>query len=125
MTKLTSKLIAVSSIALFSLGPVPYVFASDNNPPPPPTEFQQHLEQAVGASKITLPQAIEIAQQKVGGTALEAEFHPRKQGNPIYDVEILTKEKQIKEIRIDAVTSEILRNEVKQQEPHHHRKHKD
>ncbi|MFC0308965.1 PepSY domain-containing protein [Gallibacterium trehalosifermentans] len=122
MTKFTSRLFVLSSVALLSLGSASSVLAGKHAEP---LEKQQYLEQAVAVSKITLVQAIEIAQQKAEGTVLEAEFHPRREHHPVYDIEILTKEKQIKEVRIDAVTSEILRNDVKERKPHHHKKHKD
>ncbi|WP_065239249.1 PepSY domain-containing protein [Gallibacterium genomosp. 3] len=116
MSKLSKNVAIFSTIALITVGTAKFAMADD-------ADFQR-LETALNNSKITLVEAIDIASKKVDGKVLEAEFHPRKQGNPSYDVEILTKEKQIKEVRIDAVTSEVIRNEVKEMDaPHRHRRH--
>ncbi|WP_066106875.1 PepSY domain-containing protein [Gallibacterium salpingitidis] len=116
MSKVIRKMVVVSTAMLLSVGTAHFALADEGG--------AQRLEKALDSSKITLVQAIDIANQKVDGKVLEAEFHPRKEGNPTYDVEIFTKEKQIKEVRIDAVTSEILRNEVKDMDrPHRHKRH--
>lgn len=114
MAKLMKKLAVVSTV-IFSVGAANFALA-DND--------VQRLEQSLASSKITLVQAIDIANKNIDGKVLEAEFHPRKKGNPTYDIEILTKDKQIKEVRVDAVTSEIVRNEIKEWDcPQRHKRH--
>ncbi|MDA3979653.1 PepSY domain-containing protein [Gallibacterium sp. AGMB14963] len=116
MSKLSKNVAIFSTIALITIGTAKFAMADD-------VDFQR-LETALNSSKITLVEAIDIASKKVDGKVLEAKFQPRKRGNPSYDVEILTKEKQIREVRIDAVTSEVIRNEVEEMyAPHRHRKH--
>ncbi|KGQ35827.1 peptidase [Gallibacterium anatis] len=120
MSKITKKIAMLSSTALLAIGTAQVSLADDDDFP--------RLESALNASKITLVQAIDIATQKQAGTVVEADFHPHRKGNPFYEVEILTSDKQLKELRIDAVTSEVIRNEVKDTgcrdgDRHHRRSH--
>ena len=64
------------------------------------------MEQA----KITLEQAIERAQQQHSGSrALSAEIDMRRD-RAEYEVEVMTTDKRIYDIRIDAVNGNVLEN---------------
>lgn len=58
---------------------------------------------------LPLSQILEIATREVPGNIIEIEF----KGGPVYEVEILTPSGQIKKLRLDARTGQLLRVEGK------------
>ena len=65
---------------------------------------------AMEQAKITLEQAIERAQQQHSGSrALSAEIDMRRD-HAEYEVEVMTTDKRIYDIRIDAVNGNVLEN---------------
>lgn len=61
---------------------------------------------SIAEAKITLVQAIEIAEKHVGGTAIDADLD-RDFGKVVYDVSVI-KDKVEHEVRLDAITGEVI-----------------
>ena len=78
------------------------------------------------AAKVTIDQAIKTASEKVSGKVIEAELEQRHD-RLIWEVEIVTPEKKIMEVHIDAETGSVIDVEeektkmkkVKRNEAHH------
>ncbi len=58
-------------------------------------------------AKISLTEAIQIAEKHVGGKAIEADLD-RENGKAVYDVSVIKAESE-HEVRLDAVTGDVLR----------------
>lgn len=58
-------------------------------------------------AKISLTEAIQIAEKHVGGKAIEADLD-RENGKAVYDVSVIKAERE-HEVRLDAVTGDVLR----------------
>lgn len=65
---------------------------------------------AMKQAKVSLTQAMQIAQQKVNGKIIEAEFD-LEQNKPVYEIEI-AKGTQVQKIVIDASSGTIMTNQV-------------
>jgi uncharacterized membrane protein YkoI len=69
-------------------------------------EVKEALEMAA-AAKVTIDQAIKTASQKVSGKVVEAELE-KKHNKIIWEVEIVTAEKKLMEVHIDAETGSVI-----------------
>ncbi|MGE3155029.1 MAG: PepSY domain-containing protein [Nitrospiraceae bacterium] len=58
-------------------------------------------------AKVTIDQAVKTASEKVPGKVIEAELE-KKHGKTVWEVEIMTDDKMIKEIHIDADSGEVI-----------------
>ncbi|HDZ37221.1 MAG TPA: peptidase M4 [Marinobacter sp.] len=67
-------------------------------------------EPSISQAKISLQEAIQVAEQHSGGKASRAEFEQTANG-PAFDVEI-TKGKQTLDVRVDPMTSKVLSSEM-------------
>lgn len=59
------------------------------------------------AAKVSIDEAITTARENVSGTVIEAELE-QKHDRLIWEVEVLTPEKQVMEIHIDAQTGTVI-----------------
>ena len=82
-------------------------------------EVKEAVEMAA-AAKVTIDQAIKTALEKVSGKVVEAELE-KKSGRLIWEVEVVTADKKLMEVHIDAdngtvvnVSEEGLKHERKQ-----------
>ena len=70
-------------------------------------EIQKKVHLA-GETKILADQAIYTALQKVQGTVVEAELEEEENHKAIWEVEIVTADDKLIEVKIDAKTGEVL-----------------
>jgi len=70
-------------------------------------EIQKKVHVA-GETKIMADQAIQTALQKVQGTVVEAELEEGENHKAIWEVEIVTADGKLIEVKIDAKTGEVL-----------------
>lgn len=83
-------------------------------------EVKEKVEMA-GAAKITLDQAVKAASDKVPGQVIEAELE-KKHETTVWEVEILTAERKIIEVHVDAGSGAVIDTEEKQAGKKHERK---
>ncbi len=89
------------------VGLLPLAFWLANAPALADEDDVREMQRATATAKVSLAQAIEIAQREVpGGKAVEAELKWRR-GGPRIEVEILTGE-MWKDIVIDAVSGKVI-----------------
>ncbi len=74
-------------------------------------EVKEKFEMA-GAAKITLDQAVKAASEKVPGQVIEAELE-KKHETTVWEVEILTAERKIIEVHVDAGSGAVIDTEEK------------
>ena len=79
---------------------------SDDKGPGKSDEVKEAVEMAT-AAKVTIEQAIKTASQKVLGKVIEAELE-KKHNKLIWEVEIVTAEKKLMEVHIDAQTGSVI-----------------
>ena len=68
-------------------------------------------KEAVKSATITMADAIKTAEERVGGTAIEAEVDRRNRDTFYYEVEVVTPEGVKNEVRIDMKTGEVVKVE--------------
>jgi len=61
-----------------------------------------------GEAQVSADQAIQTALQKVSGTVVEVELEEEKDHEAIWEVEIVTADSKLMEVKIDAKTGEVL-----------------
>lgn len=66
---------------------------------------------AINAAKISLSDAILLAEQEVGGRAVEAEVDDHRDEVFYYEIEVITPDGVEKEVRIDMNTGKIVKVE--------------
>ena len=69
-------------------------------------EVKEAVEMAT-AAKVTIDQAIKTALEKVSGKVVEAELE-KKHNKLIWEVEIVTADKKLMEVHIDAATGSVI-----------------
>ncbi|MDR4462970.1 MAG: PepSY domain-containing protein [Nitrospira sp.] len=69
-------------------------------------EVKEAVEMAA-AAKVTIDQAIKTASGKVSGKVVEAELE-KKHNTLIWEVEIVTSDKKLMEVHIDAATGAVI-----------------
>lgn len=72
-----------------------------------PNKFEK-----AAAAKVSIEEAITTAREKVSGTVIEVELE-QKHDRLIWEIEVVTPEKQVKEINIDAQTGVVIDVEEK------------
>jgi len=75
-------------------------------------EVKETVEMAA-AAKVTIDQAIKTALAKVAGKVVEAELE-KKHNKIIWEVEVVTAEKKLMEVHIDAETGSVIDVEEEQ-----------
>lgn len=75
-------------------------------------EVKETVEMAA-AAKVTIDQAIKTALAKVAGKVFEAELE-KKHNKIIWEVEVVTAEKKLMEVHIDAETGSVIDVEEEQ-----------
>ena len=70
------------------------------------TQHEENDALAVAGVKIDLAQAVNAAEQRIGGKASRAEFEQRK-GQGVFEVEVV-KGRQVMDVRVDAGTGMVL-----------------
>ncbi|HMS86263.1 MAG TPA: PepSY domain-containing protein [Nitrospira sp.] len=65
-------------------------------------------------AKVTIEQAIKTASDKVAGTVIEAELET-KHNKIVWEVEVITAEKKVMEVHIDADTGDVI--DVEEEKP--------
>ena len=73
------------------------------------------------AAKVTIDQAIKTASEKVSGKIIEAELE-KKQNKLVWEVEVVTADKKLMEVHIDADTGAVIDVEEDKAEPKKTRK---
>jgi uncharacterized membrane protein YkoI len=68
------------------------------------------------AAKVTIDQAVKTAAGKVSGKIIEAELE-QKHNKLVWEVEVVTAEKRVMEVHIDAETGAIIDVEEEQAKP--------
>ncbi len=68
------------------------------------------------AAKVTIDQAVKTASEKVSGTIIEAELE-KKHNKLVWEVEVITAEKKVMEVHIDADTGAVIDVEEEQAKP--------
>lgn len=76
----------------------------------------------MAAAKITIDQALKTASEKVPGKIIEAELE-KKHNKLVWEVEVVTADKKVMEIHIDADTGAVIDVEEENSEPKKTRKH--
>lgn len=76
------------------------------------------------AAKVTADQAVKTALDKVPGKVIEAELE-KKHNKLVWEVEVLTADKKVMEVHIDADTGAVIDVEEEKAEPKKTRKHKE
>lgn len=76
------------------------------------------------AAKVTIDQAIKTASEKVSGKIIEAELE-KKQNKLVWEVEVVTADKKLMEVHIDADTGAVIDVEEEKAEPKKKREHKE
>lgn len=84
--------------AAYMLSAAPFIYADAANV----KEYKQLSQQA----KINIKQAMDAAVKRVEGTVIKAELD-KKDGAPIYEVEVLSGD-SVFEVKVNASTSEII-----------------
>jgi len=74
-------------------------------------------------AKVTIDQAIKTASEKVSGKIIEAELE-QKHNKLVWEVEVVTADKKVMEIHIDADTGAVIDVEEDKAEPKRKREHK-
>jgi len=74
-------------------------------------------------AKVTIEQAIKTASEKVSGKIIEAELE-LKHNKLVWEVEVVTADKKVMEIHIDADTGVVIDIEEEKAEPKKKREHK-
>jgi uncharacterized membrane protein YkoI len=74
-------------------------------------------------AKVTIDQAIKTALEKVSGKVIEAELET-KHNKLVWEVEVVTADKKVMEIHIDADTGTVMDVEEEKAEPKKKREHK-
>ncbi len=69
-------------------------------------KYKSKVEMAETA-KVTIDQAVKTASEKVPGKVIEAELE-KKHGKTVWEVEIVTDDKMIKEVHIDADSGTVI-----------------
>lgn len=69
-------------------------------------------------AKVTIDQAVKTASEKVPGKVIEAELE-KKHDKTVWEVEILTEDKMIKEVHIDADSGDVIDVEDKDKGKQH------
>jgi uncharacterized membrane protein YkoI len=68
------------------------------------------------AAKVTIDQAVKTASEKVPGQIIEAELET-KHNKLVWEVEVVTAEKKVMEVHIDAVTGAVIDVEEEKAKP--------
>ena len=68
------------------------------------------------AAKVTIDQAVKTASEKVPGTIIEAELE-KKHHKFVWEVEVVTADKKVMEVHIDADTGAVIDVEEEQVKP--------
>lgn len=68
-------------------------------------------KEAVKSAAITMADAIKTAEEKVGGTAIEADVDRKSRNTFYYEVDVVTPEGVKNEVRIDMKTGEVVKIE--------------
>ncbi|MBH0198918.1 MAG: PepSY domain-containing protein [Nitrospira sp.] len=74
------------------------------------------------AAKVTIDQAVKTASEKVPGKIVEAELET-KHKKLVWEVEVVTADKKVMEVHIDADTGAVIGVEEEKAEPKKTRKH--
>jgi uncharacterized membrane protein YkoI len=74
-------------------------------------------------AKVTIDQAIKTASEKVSGKVIEAELE-QKHNKLVWEVEVVTADKKVMEVHIDADTGAVIDMEEEKAEPKKRREHK-
>lgn len=74
------------------------------------------------AAKVTIDQAVKTASEKVSGKIIEAELET-KHNKLVWEVEVVTAEKKVMEVHIDADTGAVIDVEEEKAESKKMRKH--
>lgn|SRR5512147_1694477 len=74
------------------------------------------------AAKVTIDQAFKTASEKVPGKVIEAELE-MKHKRLLWEIEVVTADKKVMEIHIDAETGAVIDVEEEKAEPKQTRKH--
>lgn len=76
------------------------------------------------AAKVTVDQALKTALEKVSGKVIEAELET-KRNKLVWEVEVVTADKKVMEVHIDADTGAVIDVEEEKAEPKKKREHKE
>jgi uncharacterized membrane protein YkoI len=76
------------------------------------------------AAKVTIDQALKTALEKVSGKIIEAELE-KKHNKLVWEVEVVTADKKVMEVHIDADTGAVIDVEEEKAEPKKKREHKE
>ncbi len=68
------------------------------------------------AAKVTIDQAVKTTSEKVSGTIIEAELE-KKQHKLVWEVEVVTADKKVMEVHIDADTGAVIDVEEEKAKP--------
>lgn len=68
------------------------------------------------AAKVTIDQAVKTASEKVSGTIIEAELE-KKHHKLVWEVEVITADKKVMEVHIDADSGAVIDVEEEQAKP--------
>ena len=108
---LISPVLAVLVLAAGTMTMIDYVSAEPNK-----------FEKAASA-KVSIAEAITTASEKVSGAVVEAKLE-QKHDRLIWEIEVITQEKQVKQVHIDAQTGTIIDvEEEKVKSKRIHRRH--
>ncbi|MBH0179550.1 MAG: PepSY domain-containing protein [Nitrospira sp.] len=85
---------------------------------------QNGKAELAAAAKVTIDQAVKTASEKVSGTIVEAELET-KHKKLVWEIEVVTVDKKVMEVHIDADTGAVIDVEEEKAEPKKKRAHKD
>ena len=87
------------------------------------TEELRQKGQMAAAATVNIEQAITTANQRISGTVIEAEFE-EEDGKGLWEVEIVTKDGKIMEVKVDSESGDVISEEEKKAEKKQKRKRK-
>jgi uncharacterized membrane protein YkoI len=77
---------------------------------------KKNKAEMAAAAKVTIDQAIKTASDKVAGTVIESELE-KKHNKIVWQVEVITAEKKVMEVHIDADTGDVIDVEEEHAKP--------
>ncbi|GJL77738.1 MAG: hypothetical protein NPINA01_07270 [Nitrospinaceae bacterium] len=96
------KTITIAILIVSSFAGTAYIVQAKNS--------ESENVEAVTQAKVSLNKAIEIALQQIPGNVVSVEFE-NDDGQTVWEVEVLAKNSEVNELKIDANSGEILKHE--------------
>ena len=101
--RMTSRITAMLTAAVLGIGFSTHAIAGGDK--------NAAKKEAVKSAAITMADAIKTAEEKVGGTAIEADVDRKSRDTFYYEVDVVTPEGVKTEVRIDMKTGEVVKIE--------------